>query len=151
MCQNPNDHNRPFVGQLTGKKLCYQGTTLHRVIPNFAFQGGDVTHADGTGGESIYGGTFVSRMLEVTKFNRQYMLAVASNDAKKAGSQFFVTTVKAQWLTGKHVIFGTILDGLDTVKEIEKQGTYGGKPLAAITITESGEESLMPEDKEPHY
>jgi peptidylprolyl isomerase len=79
------------------------------------------------------------------------MLAVAATDKKKAGSQFIVTTVKAQWLTGKHVIFGTVLDGLDVIKEIEKKGTYGGAPRAVITIAECGQEDLQPEDKEPHY
>jgi peptidylprolyl isomerase len=152
-CKNPSDaaSNKPVTGKLTGKPLCYKGTTFHRVIPNFALQGGDVTHGDGRGGESIYGGTFVSRMLELTKFNRPHMLAVAATNKKKAGSQFFVTTVKAQWLTGKHVIFGTVLDGLDVIKEIEKKGTYGGKPRAVITIAECGQEDLQPEDKEPHY
>jgi len=112
-------------GAVTGKPLCYKGTALHRIIPNFALQGGDFTHGDGTGGESIYGGHFEARMLETTKFNRPHMLAAAA-DPKKVGSQFFVTTVKAQWLTGKHVIFGTVLEGKDVIEEIEKYGTYGG-------------------------
>jgi peptidylprolyl isomerase len=140
-------------GKITGKPLCYRGTSLHRVIPNFAFQGGDITHGDGTGGESVHGdGTFVPRMRELTKFNRPNMLAVAATDkSKRAASQFFVTTVKAQWLTGKHTIFGMVLHGSDVVKEIEKYGTYGGKPRATITIVDCGEEPLQDEDKEPHY
>jgi peptidylprolyl isomerase len=45
-------------GKLSGKPLCYTDTVLHRIIPDFFMQGGDFTHGNGVGGESIYGGTF---------------------------------------------------------------------------------------------
>lgn len=143
-------------GPITGKPLCYKGTQFHRIIPNFMLQGGDFTHGDGTGGESIYSDVqsgarhFTARMRELTKFNRPHMLATAGPPGQ-VGSQFFVTTVKAQWLTGKHVIFGTVLEGKDVVEELEKYGTYGGKPRGVVTIVECGEEPLKKEDKEPHY
>lgn len=137
-------------GHVTGKPLCFRNTIFHRIIPNFAIQGGDFSHGDGTGGEAVKL-NLTPTMKELTKFNRPFLLAVAANHKQQAGSQFFVTTVKAQWLTGKHVIFGMVLEGKDVVEEIEKYGTYSGQPRAKITITACGEEPLQAHDKEPHY
>ena len=55
------------------------------------------------------------------------------------GSQFFVTTVPCPWLDGRHVVFGSVVDGSAIVSKIEEQGTGSGKPKAVITIRDSGE------------
>jgi cyclophilin family peptidyl-prolyl cis-trans isomerase len=113
-------------------------------------QGGDYTNGDGTGGESIFGERFLDESFEV-KFNRPLMLAMSNSGRNSNGSQFFITTVKTQWLDGKHVIFGMVVDGEHTIKKIEKTGTYGGKPKSVSTIVNCGELPLEPEDKEIHY
>ena len=50
------------------------------------------------------------------------------------GSQFFITTSKASHLNGKHVVFGTVLKGMNTVYAIERYGTSNGKPSAKVRI-----------------
>lgn len=64
------------------------------------------------GGESIYDGEpFEDESFQV-KFNRRYMLAMANSGKKNSNrSQFFVNTVKTQWLDGKSEIFGMVLEG----------------------------------------
>lgn len=139
-------------GAITGKPLCYKGSSFHRVIPHFGLQGGDFTHHDGTGGESIYGGRFEDESFQVS-FRLPYMLAMSNTGKKHTnGSQFFITTVKAQWLTGKNVIFGMVLEGREVLDELEESyGTFGGKPSSMIEIVDCGEAPLLPQDKEVHY
>lgn len=55
------------------------------------------------------------------------------------GSQFFVCTVKTQWLDGKHVVFGNVTEGMDVVKKIETFGSQSGKTSKKIMISDCGQ------------
>lgn len=56
------------------------------------------------------------------------------------GSQFFITTEVTQWLDGKHVVFGEIIDGYDVVQKIENTTKdRNDKPTSPVTIAKSGE------------
>ena len=128
--------------------LCYRGSTFHRVIPNFMMQGGDITNHDGTGdATTIYGHDIVDESLSV-RLNRKFLLASANKGYPDSNtSQFFITTVKTQWLNGKHVVFGLVLEGTDVVKRIEELGTNGGKPRRTITIVNTGVLELSDQEK----
>lgn len=121
-----------------GKKLTYEGSKFHRIIPNFMLQGGDFTHGTGTGGESIYGDKFPDENFNL-KHDVAGLLSMANAGPNTNGSQFFITTVITSWLNGKHTVFGKVLDGMDLVKKIEGEGSGSGKPKKQVTIAKSGE------------
>ncbi|KAJ0229972.1 Peptidyl-prolyl cis-trans isomerase CYP18-3 [Hirschfeldia incana] len=121
-----------------GKPLHFKGSAFHRVIPSFMCQGGDFTAGNGTGGESIYGEKFEDENFE-RKHTGPGNLSMANAGANTNGSQFFICTVKTDWLDGKHVVFGQVVEGLDVVRAIEKVGSSSGKPSKQVVIADCGQ------------
>jgi peptidyl-prolyl cis-trans isomerase A (cyclophilin A) len=99
------------------KDRLYDGTIFHRVIPDFMIQGGD-PQGTGTGGPGY-------QIEDETKgsphkLDKAGLLAMANAGPNTNGSQFFITVAPTTWLTGKHTIFGEVVEGQDVVKKISE-------------------------------
>ncbi|KIO26070.1 hypothetical protein M407DRAFT_243867 [Tulasnella calospora MUT 4182] len=118
----------------------FKNATFHRyVIRDFMVQGGDFLNGDGTGSFSIYGEKFEDENFE-QKHTGPGLLSMANSGANTNGCQFFITTAACDFLDGKHVVFGKVIDGLLTLRKIENVPTgANNRPKLAVKITECGE------------
>ncbi|KAH8064090.1 peptidyl-prolyl cis-trans isomerase [Aureococcus anophagefferens] len=129
---------------LSDVPLWFKGDVFHRVLPDFMCQAGDLTHLNGTGGESIYGQFFDDEYDDgYVSHDRSMLMSMANLGPEKPNtnsSQFFFTVFQAKHLDGKHVCFGRVTKGGGVVKRVEFCGTpVSGKPQKTIVIADCGE------------
>ena len=104
----------------------YDGTTFHRVIPDFMAQGGDPT-GTGTGGP---GYKFADEFTKHTHVAGA--LSMANSGPNTNGSQFFITYTPQPHLDRKHSVFGRLALGTKVLKSLRN-----GDTIVRITIEES--------------
>jgi cyclophilin family peptidyl-prolyl cis-trans isomerase len=100
-----------FLKLALGKKF-YQGTTFHRVVPNFVVQGGD-PRGDGWGGP----GYAIRSEFSPLRFDTG-VLGIASSGKDTEGCQFFITHSPHPHLDGRYTVFGRVVAGQDVVEQI---------------------------------
>uniref|UniRef100_A0A3B4XIL0 Peptidyl-prolyl cis-trans isomerase n=1 Tax=Seriola lalandi dorsalis TaxID=1841481 RepID=A0A3B4XIL0_SERLL len=117
------------TGKITGKKLCYKGSTFHRVVKNFMVQGGDFTEGNGLIILSMTDENFT------LKHDRAFLLSMANRGKDTNGSQFFI--LKSDWF---HVVFGLVISGFEVIKKIEGLKTdSASRPYADVRVVDCGQ------------
>jgi cyclophilin family peptidyl-prolyl cis-trans isomerase len=108
----------------------YDGVIFHRVITGFMAQGGDPL-GRGTGGPGYnYGGEFSSS----ARHDRPGLLSMANAGPGTDGSQFFITFVPTPHLDDKHSIFGEVVQGMETVQQLEQAGSSSGRTSSELVM-----------------
>ncbi|CAJ1959851.1 unnamed protein product [Cylindrotheca closterium] len=119
----------------------YRGSYFHRIVPNFMCQAGDFERFDGTGGYSpIYpGGRFDDEPF-LKKHDAEGVVSMANAGKNTNKSQFFITLKATPHLDGKHVAFGRVVSGMESVHAMTKVEREGDRPvpLQRIEICDCG-------------
>ncbi len=141
----------------------YNGLKFHRVINDFMIQGGD-PRGNGTGGESIWGGSFPDEF-DPELHNLRGALSMANSGPNTNGSQFFIVQARdvpanmleqmrdledngfpaditaayaelggTPWLDFRHTVFGQVTDGMDIVDAIAAVETNNDVPCEDVLI-----------------
>ena len=141
----------------------YNGLKFHRVINDFMIQGGD-PRGNGTGGESIWGGSF-SDEFDSELHNLRGALSMANSGPDTNGSQFFIVQARevpsnmleqmrdledngfpaditaayealggTPWLDFRHTVFGQVTEGMDVVDAIAAVETVNDVPRSDVII-----------------
>ncbi|XP_014789905.1 uncharacterized protein LOC106883423 [Octopus bimaculoides] len=121
------------------EKLHYKGTNVHRIVPDFVIQMGDITKGDGTGGRSIYGDKFDDEDFILSHKAAGYV-SMANHGRDSNGSQFFILLNKARWLDGKHVVFGKVIKGMNVIEKIGNVKSHKDTavPFTIVKIVDCG-------------
>lgn len=141
----------------------YNGLKFHRVINDFMIQGGD-PRGNGTGGESIWGGSF-SDEFDPELHNLRGALSMANSGPDTNGSQFFIVQARevpsnmleqmrnledngfpaditaayealggTPWLDFRHTVFGQVTEDMDVVDAIAAVETVNDVPRSDVII-----------------
>ena len=115
----------------------YNGTTFHRVIPDFMIQGGDPLSKELPAGHPQIGSGGPGYKIDCELANNPHKhqagtLSMAHAGRNTGGSQFFITHVATPWLDGNHTVFGKVLSGKDVVDAIA-----AGDKMESVTVADA--------------
>lgn len=120
----------------------YDGTRFHRVEPGFMIQGGDPNSKEDDRAAWGIGGPGYKIAREesgLRHFEGYFAAAKVGGDVESSGSQFYITVAPAHHLDDEHVVYGKVIEGMDTVRRIEggqldSNPMRRGQPINPVTI-----------------
>ncbi len=132
LAKGTKDWVDPTTQKKQHNKRYYDGTTFHRVIPEFMIQGGDPT---GTGmGDPGY--TFNDELDPNLNFDVPGRLAMANSGPNTNGGQFFITEGAYDSLNQHYTIFGQCDESsvlvVKTIARVQRDNR--DKPLEAVVL-----------------
>jgi cyclophilin family peptidyl-prolyl cis-trans isomerase len=105
----------------------YDGTTFHRVIPNFMIQGGDPNSKSEDRSGHGTGGPGYTLPAEIKLKHTRGAVAMArlpdsiNPQKESSGSQFFICVVDVPHLDDNYTVFGNVISGMDVADKIVSQ------------------------------
>jgi len=122
-----------------GDKLHYKGHSVHRVVKGGWLQAGDIEPPhSGAGGFSIYGGTFADESFAYPH-DMAGVVGMANQGPHTNASQFYITLKALPTWNHKYVAFGRVVEGMRTLKMLEKVATFNDRPTSDVIVADCGQ------------
>lgn len=127
------------------KDLSYQGSTIHRVVPDGYIEGGFIQTPSGKSHNSIYGEFFDDENYSF-EHNRMGVVGMSKFGRGQNGSVFYITLRPLPHLNGRMVGFGRVIEGMDVIRNIAALPANSQRPVMTVLITKSQDylKILMP-------
>jgi len=128
------------------KEGFFDGTTFHRIVPNFVIQGGDPNSKDSDPNNDGGGSPGYTITAEIDSSQYRHVLGAIGaarqgdqvNPEKKSnGSQFYIVINNAgtAFLDGNYTVFGIIINGIEHAQTIVKQPRNANdRPLTDVKM-----------------
>jgi cyclophilin family peptidyl-prolyl cis-trans isomerase len=114
----------------------YKGTTFHRIIKDFMFQGG--LPESRVGSQSHPADRWVRLVKDEFRSDIKHtrgVISMAHSDQRDSAlTSFFIMFADASNLDGQYAAFGKVIEGLDVIDQFAKQDLQGEKPVQTIQI-----------------
>jgi len=114
----------------------YDGTAVHRVVPNFVLQTGALAFRDAplTAAQNALVHNLAPEFSNVPNVPGIVSMA-RGDDPASASTSFFICTGECRALDGQYTVFARVIRGMDVVKAIGGSPVEGETPKETITLT----------------
>jgi cyclophilin family peptidyl-prolyl cis-trans isomerase len=116
----------------------YDHTAIHRIVPGFVIQAG--VGATRQGGAPHPADKWVRKLrseFTPARHIRGILSMARGDDPNSATTSFFIVLGPASHLDNKYTIFGKVVDGFDTLEQIERVARDGETPRQRIELIEA--------------
>ncbi|MCL4108128.1 UNVERIFIED_CONTAM: hypothetical protein GTU68_055828 [Idotea baltica] len=131
----------------------YTNIAFHRVISDFMIQVGGFEEKDGKITKKATRDPIENEANNGLKNEKGTLAMARTGDPHSASAQFFINhkdndflnhtsedqRAKTDFLDGKHVVFGSVVEGMDVVKKVESFGSGGGETSKTIMVKDCGQ------------
>nr|CCC92706.1 putative cyclophilin type peptidyl-prolyl cis-trans isomerase [Trypanosoma congolense IL3000] len=138
LCKGDLSREGTTEGEEKPPVLSYKKSTFFRTLYGAWIMGGDISGGDGRGGYSIYGRYFPNESYAIPH-DAAGVLGMCNDGGDTNASSFYITMKAMQWMNGRYVAFGRVMDGMDVVNAIHSVGVKHNQcPEKVITISDCG-------------
>jgi len=140
VCPKTAENFRCLCTGEKGADLHYKGSSIHHIFPTWVLEGGSLGMEGGTllsaprlSGRSIYGEPFTDESPGSSRSGPGAVSMHSTSDGLMS-SMFYIELRHCDHLDGKNIMFGRVIDGMETVRALEETEREARPPAPGTTL-----------------